>query len=252
MTLRAAAEQFTTLEAVRDASDCGCVNAAEPDDDTLDEMIDRASDELCRLSWGRVYGRQEVTFRPCREGCWDYGCGCGCDLDGVPLRGPDPTVSQVKIDGDVLATEFYGIHESMAGYFLVRRATGSTRPPSWPSWQHLWQPDTEDDTFSITQEYGVHVDGVIEQACIELVCYYARQDQVRKNLLGKGTISANYNSTSVSLEERRLTTRGGVNADTSAVGPRMEEFLAMWGGPRSHVWAPELSNGWTMHVVRAA
>lgn len=251
MTLRAAAEQFTTQEAVRASSDCGCVNASEPSEDALDEMIDRASDELCRLSWGRVYGRQEVTLRPCRTGCWT-DCGCGCTLDGIPLWGPSPEVSQVKINGDVIATNLYAIHESISGYFLVRRTADGTRPQSWPSWQDLWRPDTDDHTMSITYEYGVFIDGVIEQACIELVCYYARQDQVKKNQLGKGTIAANYNNTNVSLEERRLTQRGQANADTDAVGPRMSEYLAMWGGPRNHVWAPELDNGWTMHVIRSA
>lgn len=251
MTLRAAAVPFTTAEAVRATSDCGCITADDPTDEALEVLIDTASDELCRLSWGRVYGRQETTVRPCRTGCWDT-CGCGCTLDGVPLWGPDPDVSVVKINGAVLATNLYGIHESIAGYHLVRLSINGIRPPSWPSWQELWRPDTENHTFSIKYEYGVHIDRVIERAAIELVCYYSRQEDVKKNLLGKGTVSANYNATTVTLEERRLTQRGNANADTESVGPRMSEFLTIWGGPRSHLWAPELDGGWTMHVVRSA
>jgi hypothetical protein len=245
MTLRAAHEQFTSIEAVRALNTCGCINDEQPDDDTLDVLIDQASDTLCRLSMGRVYGRSEVTVRPCRIGCYD-GCPC-CGLDGIPLWGPDPVVSEVKINGVALDPDDYAIHQRYDAYFLVRVST-TTRPPSWPSWQELWKPDTETDTFSITYEYGVHVDWIIEKAAQELVCLFAKADETKKNKLQKGAISASYNSTQVSLEERVAQARG--QGDSVAVGEFMEMFFSLYGaGPRSMVWAPELTDGWSFSVV---
>lgn len=246
MTLRAAAEQFTSAEAVRAAQNCGCVNSEEPDEEILETLIDQASDVLTRLSRGRVVGRRTVTVRPCRNGCWDC-CPC-CGLDVVPLWGPDPVVSEVKINGVALASSEYAVHQSRVGFGLVKTGTTVTRPTQWPSWQTPWLPDTEDRTFSIAYEYGEHVDWVVEKAAIELVCYFAQQDQLKTNQLQKGTVSANYNSTQVSLEERLASARG---ADRdSAVGAAMEQFFTVYGQhPVSTAWSPELEMGWTFHVI---
>jgi hypothetical protein len=246
MTLRAAAEQFTSAEAVRSAQNCGCVNADEPDDDTLELIIDQASDVLARLSNGRVVGRREVTVRPCRNGCWDT-CPC-CDLDSIPLWGPDPVVSEVKIDGLALDTNTYAVHQSRYGFGLVKVAASGPRPTQWPSWQSLWLPNSQDNTFSITYTYGEHIGWVIEKAAIELVCYFAQQDQLKKNQLQKGAVSANYNATTVSLEERLASARGADK--TATVGAAMEQFFSVYGfGPISTAWSPELDGGWTFHVV---
>lgn len=245
--LRAAAEQFTSADAVRE-SGCSCITEADPSDEVLDELIDQASDELCRLSMGRVYGRSVVTIRPCRDNCY-ADCGCGCGLDGVPLWGPDPVVTEVNINGEELDAAFYEIHERRGGYFLVRVSTDGVRPPSWPSWQQMWRPITQDNTFAITYEYGVHVDRTIEQATIELVCYYVGQMQNKRNQLPKGTVSASYNNVSLSLRERQLDPDGN-GADGVAVGEKMSEFVAFWGGPRSSFWSPELDNGWSLVVAR--
>jgi hypothetical protein len=246
MTLRAAAQQFTSAEAVRSAQNCGCVNADEPDDDTLEALIDQASDVLVRLSNGRVVGRRTVTVRPCRNGCWDC-CPC-CNLDSVPLWSPDPVVSEVKIDGVAMSSADYAVHQSRYGFGLVKVGTGLHRPTSWPSWQSLWRPDTEDNTFSITYTYGEHIEWVIEKAAIELVCYFAQQDQLKKNQLQKGAVSANYNATTVTLEERLATARGADRQ--TAVGSAMEQMFAVYGqGPVSTAWSPELDNGWSFHVI---
>lgn len=249
MTLRAAATQFTSIAAVRNDNDCGCVTASTPTDAELTQMIDMASDELCRLSQGRVFGRAEVTVRPDRCGCWEV-CSC-CGLDKVPLWGPDPEIESVKIDGLTLDSNTYAIHEGRDGFGLVRVAT-QFQPDVWPSWQSLWAPDSADNTFSITYTYGVHIDFIIERAAIELTCYYANMQQRGKNALQKGAIALNYNNTTVSLEERRLGIRGASGGDSVSIGQAMSEFLSIWGQPRSTVWAPELDQGWKMHVIRTA
>lgn len=246
MALLYAHEAFTSVDAVRESNNCGCVTSDEPTDEELLLITEQASDILAQMTQGRYLGRATVKIRPCREGCWD-ACPC-CDLDGVPLWGPDPVVTQVKIDGVVLDPTSYTIHQTRSTWRLVRVAVGQ-RPDSWPSWQTLWQPDTETQTFSITFTYGPRVDWLVEQAAIELSCYFANVDHKKKNALPKGTVSMNYNSTSVSLEERRLTLRGGANADSVSVGEQMSAFLALYAQPRSTFWAPELAEGWTIHVV---
>lgn len=245
--LRAASEQFTSADAVRE-SGCSCITEADPSDDVLDDLIDQASDELCRLSMGRVYGRTQTTVRPCRDTCYE-SCGCGCGLDAVPLWGPDPVVSAVTIDGETIDTNLYTIHERRGGYYLVRVSGDGVRPPSWPSWQDLWRPLSQDNTFSVTYEFGVHVDRTIEQAAIELVCYYVAQMQNKRNRLPKGTTTASYNNVSLSLRERQLAPDGS-GADGAAVGEKMSEFAAFWGGPRSFFWSPELDNGWSLVVAQ--
>lgn len=246
MTLRAAAEQFTSAEAVRSTANCGCVNADEPDDATLESLIDQASDVLARLSNGRVVGRRAVTLRPCRIGCALY-CTC-CNLDSIPLWGPDPVIDEVKIDGVALDPNTYAIHQTRMGWGLVKVAASGPRPSDWPSWQSLWLPDSQEHTFSITYTYGEHVEWVIEKAAIELVCYFAQQDQIKKNQLQKGTVSANYNQTQVTLEERLASARGADRS--SAVGVAMEQFFTVYGqGPISAAWSPELDQGWTFHVI---
>lgn len=248
MTLRAAAQQFTSIAAVRNAENCGCVNADDPTDDELDEMIDQASDVLVWFTNGAYFGRSTVTIRPCRAGCW-ADCACGCGLDGVPIRGIAPEITSVKIDGDTLSASLYTIHESRSGFSLVRVSNDDTRPPAWPSWQELWKPDTADGTFSITLEHGYHLDYLASRAALELVCMFAKADQVKKNQLPRGTVAANYNSTSVSLEERRLTAQGAI--DSKASGEAVTQFLAVYGNAtRSAVWAPELDEGWTTHIFR--
>lgn len=247
MPLRAAAEAFTTADAVRE-SGCSCITEVDPSDDVLEDLIDQASDELTRLSMGRVYGRREVTVRYCRDACY-ISCACGCGLDGLPLWGPDPVVSAVRIDDETLATSAYTIHEHRGGYFLVRTSSDGIRPPSWPSWQEMWRPLGQDNTFAVTYEYGVHVDRTIEQAAIELVCYYVSQLQKKRNQLPKGTVSASYNNVSLSLRERQLDP-DGKGADGVAVGEKMSEFAAFWAGPRSTFWSPELDNGWSMVVAQ--
>lgn len=244
MTLYAAGEQFTSVAAVRATANCGCVTQATPSDEDLEELIDQASDVLTRLSMGRFYGRQTVTVYPCRDGCWD-SCPC-CGLDVIPLWDPDPVVNWVRIDGAALDSNTYSLHQSRDGYGLVK-VGGTTRPTQWPSWQNLWQLGVGDNTFAINFTYGPHVDWVVEKAAIELVCWFSSQDQIKKNQLQQGTVSANYNNTTVTLEERLASARGVDK--TSSVGLAMDQFFTTYGsGPRSAVWAPELTRGWTLHV----
>jgi hypothetical protein len=251
MTLRAATEQFVSLADVRGDENCGCVSDSSPDDATVGLLIDQASDALTILSGGKIFGRRTITARPSRvrPTC---ECTCGCRMDGIPLEGPDPEVAEVKIDGVVLAASEYGLHSGRDGrYYLVRQATGD-RPPSWPSCQSDWRPDTEDDTFAITYTYGVHIDWIIERATLELVCDFAADDITKTNQLQPGTTSAILGGVSVgvnsglTLQERMDRLQSGV---LGGAVTRCLSVHAPGGRRESEVWAPELED-WSYSVRR--
>lgn len=242
MTLRAAAQAFTTKTAVRESNACGCVSDSDPDDADLDELIDMASDALSILSGGKVYGRTTVKSYPTRT--LDFcACSCGCGLDGIQLNGPDPVVTEVKIDGVALDPADYELHSGRDGrWHLVRVATGE-RPNTWPSTQSMWRPDTEDDTFSITWTYGVHIDWIIERAAIELVCDFAADDITKSNALPQGTATANLGGVSVGVNARLTLSERMERLQAGDLGPAVTRFMSVYapnGRRVSEVWAPEL------------
>lgn len=245
MTLRAAAEQFTSLAAVRNSPNCGCVTSADPDDTDLGLLIDQASDALAIVSNMRVYGRSTKTVYPCRtKGTVE--CACGCHLDRVPLPGLDPVVTEVREDGVVLDPATYELHQDRLGWGLVRVSTDTTRPDPWPSSQSMWLDNTNDDTFSITYTQGAHIDWVVEQAAIELVCDFAAWDNGNREALPAGARSANMGGVVVTLEERVERLRAG------NLGPAVERFMGLYapdGRQQSEVWAPELE-AWTLTEKR--
>jgi hypothetical protein len=242
MTLRVAGEAFTTMAAVRASETCGCVNESEPSDAELQEIIDAASDVLALATGGIVTGRTEFTVRPCGRG-YCQPCAC-CGLEGIPLPGEDPVVSEVKIDGDILNASDYALHRTRQGWNLVR--VGPDDPPaSWPQWQKLWRADTEDDTFSITYISGIHIDWIIEAAAIELTCDLALAEE-RKPRVIPGARAVSQGGVTISLAERAERLRSGDS------GPAVQRFLSIYapdGRAPSLVWAPELDQGWELHVI---
>lgn len=242
MTLYWAYEQFVSLATVRASANCTCVTDSSPDDATVNELIDQASDAMVHLTAGKIAGRRTITARPCRV-LYETTCSCGCRLDAIPLEGPDPVVSEVKIDGVALSSGDYTLHSGRDGRsYLVRVAT-TDRPDSWPSTQSSWRPDTEDDTFSITYTYGHHVDWITERAALELVCDFAADDVRKTNQMGAGTTSANMGGVTVGIRERMERLAVG------AFGQAMERFLTVYGPDNgtSEVWAPELET-WSYFV----
>jgi hypothetical protein len=143
------------------------------------QYVYAASELLFELSGRLFFGLATKTVRPpCRPGC---GCGTqvlsrghvistdgwwgasACDpskvlLSGYPLR----AISEVKIDGAVLATTEYGIEYWR---WLVRKNSGV-----WPSCQDLSVDDTEDGTWSVTYQYGQDPPLSGQLAATELGC----------------------------------------------------------------------------------
>lgn len=248
MTLRAAAEQFTSLAAVRASAECACVTPDDPSDAVLGEMIDQASDMIVILSGGKVFGRRQVTIYPCATPSGYRPCGCcsGCALDAIPLGDMDPVVNSVQIDGTVLGSDTYTLHRDRVGWNLVREHA-TLAPNGWPSSQSMWRNGALDDTFSVTYTHGVHIDWIIERAAIELVCDFAQADIRDANALPRGATTANMGGVNVGTNRAALQLRLD-RLDTSALGPAMTRMLSIYapdGRHRSEVYAPELEP-WTM------
>lgn len=257
MTLRAAAQPFTDVEAVRDA-ECACIAIDDPEDDVLEELIDVASDVLCIVSGGRVFGRATKVVLPCADqGCY-VACGCGCGLDGIPLDVEDPVVAGVYINDEVVPSTEYRLHRDGSPIpKLVRISTNGTPPQPWPRYQSLWRNGQGDNTFRFTLTWGTHVNHVISQAAVELVCYLAADPKARRlAALPKGATTYSAGGTTVSTTAfTRLRDQSVERVKAGIVGPDTAAFMeiyAPFGIAGIGAWSPELTEGWTLHTLEAA
>lgn len=169
---------WTTVAAVRACCD-GLPASGTFSDESVQEAIDSATDLLYVLSGQQFTGICAKTIRPCARECcfgnWGWGswvafsswpnppdpsswpprqCGCGClakvDLGYYPIR----SVLEVKIDGMVVDPSTYRLDEQR---YLVRLASASeaaTGGTGWPHCQRLDLDDSQENTWSVTFEYG--------------------------------------------------------------------------------------------------
>lgn len=159
--------------------------------------IQAASEILYQLSAQR-FGLCNVKLRPCRKSCqggfpwwswWEYGsypqpywwngtwynlaCGscpgdsCSCiGLSETELPGPVAGITEVKLNGVVLTA---GVDYRVDDY----RKLVSLGDP-WPYCQDLRLEDTEDNTWSVTAEYGEIVPVIGRMAVGELALEFVR------------------------------------------------------------------------------
>ncbi len=167
----------------------------------IDQSIMAASELLYGLS-GMRFDPCVITLRPCRRDCsnevspfgsglWPWvdpgmwprpflyngawfnlacgscgnGCSCGI-LSEALLPGPVHTVTQVKVDGVVLAPAEYRMDNHR---LLVRKNHGL-----WPLCQDLSLDDTEVGTWSVTASFGDDVPVLGQLAVGELGCQLAK------------------------------------------------------------------------------
>lgn len=140
-----------------------------PDDGTLAELIDDATDALFLLLGRPAIGVCELTVYPCANASVPFlghhhpsvlgysgaPCAdCGHEND-VWLDGPVHDVIEVVIDGEVVDPSEYHLED---GNWLVRR------DGSWPA-----GGNPEDDLFSITYERGVPPSRLVRSSIAEIV-----------------------------------------------------------------------------------
>lgn len=249
MALTAAAEQFVTPEQVRDPSinNCACITTDTPSDDELDLMIDEASDMHAIVSGFVIAGQRQLIARPCKEYGSDWCCPC-CGMDAIPLGDRNPTVDEIKINGDILTSDDYMIHHTWVGPTVVRLDPDhpSRAPRSWPANQRWWLADTEDRTFSILFTEGLATDRIlIRDSMFEVICDMVTALTRRSNAL-EGAVAATMGGVTVTLDPDQVN-----RLRTGGFGPASSKLMAILApGARmpSAVYAPELEMGWDLHL----
>lgn len=234
MALEFACEQFTDAERIT-ASRCSCKLDVVRDligDEGIDEIIDSASDAVAIATGMRVTGRCTSTVRPCSDGvCGCTGrCAC-CNVDGIRLPGVDIAITQVKVDGAVIAPELYTLVD---GHILAR-----TDNNSWPGWQRLVLADTEPDTFSITFAHG-RLPWIARMAATELAC------DLMSGVDPGGTMKLPPQAVSAIMDGVTL----NLDPDALTGFPWMQRLFGLYpAGPVPLIYSPELSGPYTLHVT---
>lgn len=170
---------------------CAQIAVEDQDADLAELVVQAASEWLYFVTGRRFNGGCETIVRPCGESsCWppvqtlDSGfvivptgdCGCGstswdtCSCPSVAtlrLPGPAMEITEILIDGAVLAPSTYRLDERR---YLVRLDGGQ-----WPFCQNLAaDPETDTATFSVEYVRGTGPGALGELAARELACHLYR------------------------------------------------------------------------------
>lgn len=165
-----------------------CCDVETTDESLFDSVATQASALLFELS-GRQFPGEcgPKTVRPPCDSCWcgyqvlsrghivgpwDWGyplwglcdfCLVSCSPSRVKLAGyPVREITEVKIDGVVLAASEYTIYQHR---YLTRLNNAH-----WPHQQNLTLEDTEDNTFSVSYTYGADPPDIGVSAAAQLAC----------------------------------------------------------------------------------
>lgn len=235
------------------------------DDDVKERSVAMASATLHRLTGYRV-GGCPVKVRPCRRSCWEVGfpsyydmlsygsgvsfwphidqhgmwvnsCGCGprdcsCDVNGCRVTLPSPvgSVTEVKVDGDVMSPSAY----TLSGSDLLWAGTGDC---PWPTCQNLALPDTADGTFSVTYLNSHPVDTLGAYAAGVMAMEFAKACTGGKCRLPSSV-------TAVVRQGVSFEIMSGAFPDGLTGIREVDTYLAMWNPGRlrqqTAVWSPDI------------
>jgi hypothetical protein len=232
---------FTACHPFVDRTDISCDCDAFSDEE-IEELIDQASDLVAVLTGGKIAGQCTQTVRP----VGDHACSPFAERPirshnskQILLPGPNPTVTQIKIDGTVLASSEYVMVDDV----YLTRVHGV-----WPSNKNPLLPDTDDNTFSVTFTVGF-LPALAKMAVKELVCDWVKSD-VRlgfNRALPHGARSANIAGVNIQLEQTVEEIRR-----RSILLPSLVRLLTVYApdaGQPAVAYSPELENGWILHTV---
>lgn len=225
MALQVACEAFI----VGDDLTCDC----EPlDSADIDDYIDQASDIITVITGGKVSGRCTDTVRP-RNADRTHGH----TLDGITLRGPDPIVTGVLVDG-VAFTDFL----ILDGVNLIR-----TDGQLWPGSQDLTLVSTEERTFEVIYTYGLPISKLAQDACAEIVCSFIANDPQSNRKGHPGVRGMTIAGVQISLEQQVMEIEKKAFLMPSVI--RLLTVYAPDGPNPAVVYSPELEDGWKLHRV---
>lgn len=152
---------------VPDTGECasGCVIPATTDPGVLASVSAQAGQILRTLSGGRA-GTCEETIRPIGECCDGRGCRCCGTGDRIRVQsstGPITSVTQVKVDGQVVPTSDYRFYPSTQ---LLYR----TPDQRWPRTDHKWADCDDTGTMCVDVVVGYEPDAWALSVHAELTC----------------------------------------------------------------------------------
>lgn len=161
------------------------------------DCVNSAAEILYALS-GRQFGACEVALRPCRRDCCDpcgsagmswtplnlgsgewtnircNSCGDSCSCTNVcevSLPGPIESITQVKLNGEVLDSSAYRVDNGNSLVALKRSIDGGD-PVSfcWPTCQDMNRATDQPNTWGVTYLRGMPVPSAGRRALAELAC----------------------------------------------------------------------------------
>ena len=173
----------------------------EEADAVFQNCVNMAAEILYALS-GRQFGLCEITVRPCRKACCDpcqdgprwtpvlqdgqwinvscNSCGDSCSCPNVceiALPGPVDSITEIRVDGQVLPPSAYRIDNRRYLVALERpvldeegNPTGESERFCWPTCQDMTAPATEPNTWEVTYLRGLPIPEAGRRALAELAC----------------------------------------------------------------------------------
>jgi len=239
VTLQAACSRLASFAEFQ-ATDCGC--GCGLSQAVAEAVLDDASDLVYALSRGQIFGVCEGTVRPCRT-CWCGSCVCCCEIEAIPLRRDAIEVSEVVIDGVVLAAENYTLTPRGK---LVKVSTDGDRPDPWPCCQKLYRGLDEADTFGVTYTFGqAEQPQWVKNAVIELACdmaSYFDSGSSHAKLPGN-TTAVTYANVTLSMDDRADALRDG---SVLAAFPAVAILLSLVGPTQGGMaYSPSGGSAWS-------
>lgn len=154
------------VDSIGECDDCGGGDVGR--------WADYASFVLYQLTGRRYRGVCSDTLRPCGRLSRSSGCGCrssvscGCStLSEIRLPGPVVSVDEVKLDGDVLTPS---VDYRLDG----TRTLVALGEVTWPCCQDIEADDDEENTFSVTLQWGAAPPPGGPEVAAALACELAR------------------------------------------------------------------------------
>jgi hypothetical protein len=232
MTLRYACSAFATADDF-DLTDCGC---SVEDGDDVQGWLDAASDILYYLSDGYVTGLCTRIVRPVThvgvDDCLPTTIGPWAYQESGPhlmLRGPNPGVDWVKINGAEIDPSEYALVDDM---WLVRRSG------SWPTRNDVRLDLDQTGTWGMQVTFGETADMITAAAGAEMACEMARAALgLGSEVFAPGVVTANVQGATVAIEDAAAAV-----AEGRELLPKTARFISMYGGrgDSAVVFSPEI------------
>lgn len=252
---------WTTVE---DIAAC-CSAAVGTMTDLFEDAAVAATQVLFELGGRQHNPGCERLVRPLGWGEWPCGVqilasGYVINWDGkqwsdglwrIPLAHyPVTEVLEVKIDGVALTADEYRLD---AWRWLTRMEDADGNRQHWPQWQRLDRDDSQEDTFSVTFQYGQNPPAIGSMAAAQLACEIYKQcpgnEGVGDCVLPKNATRVTKQGITIELGKLRFDRSKGWDTGMKYVDLYLNTYNPHGKRRRPAVWSPD---DWVLEPVAAA